>query len=127
MKEYASENIRNVALTGHGSTGKTTLSEAMLFAAKAISRLGRVEDGSTTSDFDPDEARRSFSVNLSLLPYEWDGHKINILDTPGYADFVGEVKCGVRAADAAVIVICAASGVQVGTEYAWGYADERSI
>ena len=127
MKEYATENIRNVAFIGHGSTGKTSLSEAMLFNAKAINRLGRVDDGTTTSDFDPDEIRRSFSVNLSVLPYEWQGSKLNILDTPGYADFVGEVKCGVRAADAAMIVVCAASGVQVGTEYAWAYADEQNL
>jgi len=127
MKEYATENIRNVALIGHGSTGKTSLSEAMLFSAKTINRLGRVDDGTTTSDFDPDEIRRSFSVNLSVLPFEWQGAKLNILDTPGYADFVGEVKCGVRAADAAVIMVCAASGVQVGTEYAWAYADEQNL
>jgi elongation factor G len=127
MKEYSTGNIRNVVLIGHGSTGKTSLSEAMLFSAKAINRLGRVDDGTTTSDFDPDEQKRAFSVNLSLLPCEWNGHKLNLLDTPGYADFVGEVKCGVRAADAAIIVLCAASGVQVGTEYAWSYADERSL
>ena len=127
MKEYATENIRNVALIGHGSTGKTSLSETMLFSAKAINRLGRVDDGTTTSDFDPDEIRRSFSVNLSVLPCEWQGNKLNILDTPGYADFVGEVKCAVRAADAALIVICATSGVQVGTEYAWAYADEQNL
>jgi len=127
MKEYATANIRNVALIGHGSTGKTSLSEAMLFSAKAINRLGRVDDGTTTSDFDPDEIRRSFSVNLSVLPCEWQGNKLNILDTPGYADFVGEVKCAVRAADAAVIVVCAASGVQVGAEYAWAYADEQNL
>jgi len=127
MKEYATENIRNVALIGHGSTGKTSLSEGMLFAAKATTRLGRVDDGTTTSDYDPDEIRRNISVNLSLLPCEWANTKINILDTPGYADFVGEVKCGLRAADAALIVVCAASGVQVGTEYAWAYADERKL
>ncbi len=127
MKEYTTENIRNAALIGHGSTGKTSLSEAILFNAKVINRLGRVDDGTTTSDFDPDEVRRSFSVNLSVLPCEWQGSKLNILDTPGYADFVGEVKCGVRAADATVIVICAASGVQVGSEYAWAYADEQNL
>ncbi len=127
MKEYATENIRNVALTGHGGTGKTSLSEAMLFNAKAINRLGRVDDGNTTSDFDPDEVRRNFSVNLSVLPCEWQDNKLNILDAPGYADFVGEVKCGVRAADAVVIVVCGASGVQVGTEYAWAYADEQNL
>ena len=127
MKEYAIEDIRNVALIGHGSTGKTSLSEAMLFASKAINRLGRVDDGTTTSDFDPDEIRRNISVNLSIVPCEWDNAKLNILDTPGYSDFVGEVKCGLRAADAALIVVCAASGVQVGTEYAWAYADERKL
>ena len=127
MKEYATDSIRNVVLIGHGSTGKTSLSEAMLFNAKVINRLGRVDDGTTTSDFDPDETRRGFSVNLSVLPFEWQGTKLNILDTPGYADFVGEVKCGARAADAAVIVVCAASGVQVGTEYAWAYADEQDL
>lgn len=127
MKEYAPGSIRNVVLVGHGGTGKTSLSEAILFNAKAINRLGRVDDGTTTSDFDPDEQRRTFSVNLSLLPCEWNGHKLNVLDAPGYADFVGEVKCGVRAADAAIIVVCAASGVEVGTEYAWSYADEQSL
>jgi len=127
MKEYATDSIRNVVLIGHGSTGKTSLSEAMLFNAKVINRLGRVDDGTTPSDFDPDETRRGFSVNLSVLPFEWQGTKLNILDTPGYADFVGEVKCGARAADAAVIVVCAASGVQVGTEYAWAYADEQDL
>ncbi len=127
MKEYDSQNIRNLALIGHGSTGKTSLSEAMLFAAKAITRLGRVDDGTTTSDFDPDEIRRNISVNLSILPCEWEGTKLNLLDTPGYADFVGEVKCGLRAADAALIIVCAASGVQVGTEYAWAYSDERKL
>jgi elongation factor G len=99
----------------------------MLFASKAVNRLGRVDDGTTTSDYDPDEVRRNISVNLSILPCEWDGAKLNVLDTPGYADFVGEVKCGVRAADAALIVVCAASGVQVGTEYAWTYTDERNL
>ena len=113
MKEYATENIRNVALVGHGGTGKTSLSEAMLFNAKAINRLGRVDDGTTTSDFDPDEIRRSFSVNLSILPCEWQENKLNILDSPGYADFVGEVKCAVRAADSVLILICAYSNFVV--------------
>lgn len=124
MREYEPENVRNIALIGHGGTGKTSLSEAMLFLAGAISRLGRVDEGTTTSDYDPDEVRRKISINLSLVPYEWKGHKINVIDTPGYADFVGEVKCGLRAADAAVIVVDAAAGVQVGTEYAWSFANE---
>lgn len=127
MKEYPPANIRNVALIGHGSTGKTSLSEAILYVAGAISRLGRVDDGTTTSDWDPDETKRRISVNLSLLPCEWNGHKLNVIDTPGYADFVGEVKCGLRAADAALLVVCAASGVQVGTEYAWRYAQELGL
>jgi elongation factor G len=127
MAQYAPDAIRNVALIGHGSTGKTTLSEALLFRAGVISRMGTVEEGSTTSDWDPDEHRRGFSINLSLLPLEWNGHKVNIIDTPGYPDFLGEVKCALRAADAALIVVDAASGIQVGTEFAWQYADEREM
>ncbi len=127
MKEYPPEKIRNVVLIGHSGTGKTSLSEAMLFAAGAVSRLGRVEDGTTTSDWDPDEQKRGFSVSLSILPVEWTGHKVNVLDAPGYADFMGEVKCGLRAAELALITICGASGVQVGTEFAWQFADELSL
>src|SRR2546423_1460569 len=124
MKEYDTSAIRNVALIGHGSTGKTSLVEAMLFESGAINRLGRVEEGTTTSDFDPDELKRKISVNLSVLPCEWKDTKINVLDAPGYADFVGEVKAGLRAADAVLIAVDASSGVQVGTESAWAYADE---
>ena len=127
MKDYKTEDIRNIVLMGHGGTGKTTLAEAMLFASGAINRLGRVEDGSTTSDYDPDENKRTISINLSLLPCEWKSKKINVIDVPGYADFTGEVKAGVRAADAAVIVVCASSGVEVGTERSWAYADEASL
>jgi elongation factor G len=127
MKEYATRDIRNLALIGHGGTGKTSLTEAMLFATGAISRHGRVEDGNTTSDYDPDEIKRKSSVNLSLIPVEWNRAKINLIDTPGYADFVGEEKAGLRAADAALIVIDAQAGVQVGTEYAWLFTNERSM
>lgn len=127
MKEYAPQDIRNLALIAHGGTGKTALSEAMLFNTGAITRLGRVEDGNTTSDYDPDEVKRKSSVNLSLVPCEWNGTKLNLLDTPGYADFVGEEKAGLRAADAAVILLDSQAGVQVGTEYAWHYADERAL
>ncbi|MEX2158325.1 MAG: elongation factor G [Dehalococcoidia bacterium] len=127
MKEYQTEKIRNVVVLGHGGTGKTSLSEAALFAASAINRLGRVDEGTTTSDYEDDEKKRQISIGLSLLPCEWKGHKINLIDTPGYADFQGEVKEGVRAADAALIVIDAVSGVEVGTELAWGYADEESL
>ena len=127
MKDFKTEDIRNVALVGHGSTGKTSLAEAMLFSSGAIGRLGRVDEGTTVSDFDPDENKRKISINLSLLPCEWKGKKLNIIDTPGYADFVGEMKTGLRAADAAIVVVCAASGVEVGTEHSWAFADERSL
>ena len=127
MKEYPPEKIRNVAVIGHGSTGKTSLAEGMLFATGATTRLGRVEDGTTVSDWDPDEQKRGFSVNLSIVPCEWNGHKVNVVDAPGYADFMGEVKCALRAADLALIVVCGASGVQVGTEFAWQFADEISL
>jgi elongation factor G len=127
MKEYAPANIRNVAFVSHGGTGKTSLAEAMLFNTGAISRLGRVEDGNTTSDYDPDEIRRHSSVSLSLVPVEWEGIKINVLDTPGYADFVGEEKAALRAADCALLLIDATAGVQVGTEYAWAYMNERHL
>ncbi len=124
MKQYPPDKIRNIALVGHGGTGKTSLTEAFLFVAGATNRLGKVEDGTTVSDWDPDEHKRGFSLNLSVVPLEWNEHKVNIIDTPGYMDFLGEVKCGLRAAEAALIAIDAVSGVQVGTEFAWRFADE---
>ena len=127
MKEYPAEKIRNIALVGHSGTGKTSLAEALMFAAGATNRLGKIEDGSTISDWDPDEQKRSFSLNLSILPLEWNGHKINLLDTPGYMDFMGEVKCGLRGAETALITVDASSGVQVGTEFAWRFADELEL
>ena len=127
MKTYPVESIRNVGLFSHGGAGKTSLSEAMLYSAKAPSRLGRVEDGNTASDWDPEEARRSMSISTSILPVEWRDTKINILDTPGYADFVGDVKCAMRVADCALIVVDASAGTEVGTEFAWRFADERSV
>lgn len=127
MKEYATEAIRNVALAAHGGTGKTSLTEAMAFRAGLVSRLGRVDEGTTISDFDPDEVKRKISVNVSVAPVEWKGSKLNLLDTPGYADFVGEEKSGLRAADGAVILVDASAGVQVGTENAWRFVDERGL
>ena len=127
MKDYPAEKIRNVALIGHGSTGKTSLSEALIFVSGGANRLGKIEDGTTVSDWDPDEQRRGSSVNLSILPVEWEGHKVNVLDTPGYADFMGEVKCGLRAVELALIVVDAASGVQVGSEFAWRFAEELEL
>ena len=125
--KYRIEQLRNVALLSHGSAGKTSLTEAMLYNTGAIPRLGRVDEGTTVSDYDPEEIKRKISVNCSVVPCEWEGHKINVLDTPGYADFVGEVKGAVRVADGALIVVCAASGVEVGTELVWGYADENKL
>jgi elongation factor G len=127
MKSYSAEHIHNVALISHVGAGKTTLAEALLFLSGAITRLGRVEDGNTTSDYDPDEAKRQMSVSTSLIPVEWENDKINVLDTPGYADFFGEVASAVRVADAALVVIDTASGVQVGTELAWRKADEHNL
>lgn len=126
MKEYQTAQIRNVALLGHGGTGKTSLVEAALFDAGAITRLGKIDEGNTVSDYDPDEIDRQISISLALAPCEWAGHKINLIDTPGYADFLGEVKQGLRAADAALVVVDAVAGVEVGTDLAWGYADEAA-
>ena len=127
MPKYGLENIHNVVLLSHGGAGKTSLSEAMLFNAGVINRLGRVDDGSSTSDYDPDEAKRRISINLSLLPLTWRENKLNILDAPGYADFVGEVKAGMRVSEGAIVVVCAASGVEVGTEMVWGYCEEAKL
>ena len=127
MKGYATEKIRNLVFLGHGGTGKTSLAEAALFVSGAINRLGHVEEGTTSSDFDPDEIKRKVSINASLLPCEWNDFKINIIDAPGYADFVGEAYSGLGAADAAVIFVCAAAGVQVGTELAWQIAGDRQV
>ena len=127
MKEYGTEFLRNVALVGHGGTGKTSLAEAMLFVAKAVNRLGKVDDGTTVMDFDAEEVRRHISINTALAPAEWKNHKINILDTPGYFDFVGDVIAGLTVADAALLVVCASSGVEVGTEKSWTYLEERGL
>ncbi len=119
MERFTTGRIRNVALLGHSGSGKTTLVESMLFAAKAINRQGRVEDGNTVSDFEPEEHRRGTSLQLSVVPCVWEGTKINLVDTPGYADFVGEQASALRAVDAAVLVVSAPAGVEVGTELAW--------
>ncbi len=126
MKDYNTSDIRNIALLGHGSSGKTSLGEAMLFGAGATTRLGRVEEKNTVSDFDDEEQARGFSVNAAVLPMEWQGRKVNVLDTPGYTDFVGEVKSAIGVTDGAVVVICAASGVEVGAELHWSFLDESS-
>jgi len=127
MAEHGLDNIRNLVLMSHNGAGKTSLAEAMLFNAKVVNRLGKVEDGSSTSDYDPVEQRRNISINLSLLPYEWKNNKINLIDTPGYPDFVGEVRSGIRVSEGAVVVIDASSGIEVGTELVWQYCEEGNL
>jgi elongation factor G len=127
LKTYDAKDIRNVLLVGHGGSGKTTLFEAMLFAAGAITRMGTVEDGNTTSDHDPDEQRRQISVSLAMSPIEWNNAKINVLDAPGTADFVGDVRSAVRAADAVIVVVSAVDGVEVQTEFAWELAVQEDL
>lgn len=125
MAKYRTDQIRNVAILGHGSSGKTSLTEAMLFKTGAIKRMGRVEDGSTVSDWDHEEQRRQISINLSVVPIEIDGLKVNLIDVPGYQDFVGEVRSALHVAEAALVVVDAVAGVEVGTELAWDYLDEQ--
>ncbi len=127
MKTYPTDRIRNVVLVGHGGTGKTTLAEALLNAAGAINRMGRVEDGNTVTDFDPDEIKRQISIQLALAPFEWKDRKVNLLDAPGYADFAGEAEAGIRAADAVIIVVSAVDGVQVQARAAWDLAEMLKV
>ena len=127
MKSFSPAQIRNVALVGHGGAGKTSLAEALLFCTGAISRQGRVEDGNTTTDFDPEEVKRGISLALALAPFEFAGHKVNLLDAPGYADFVTELHTALDVADLAVIVVSAVEGVEVQTEVAWRLAAERGL
>jgi elongation factor G len=127
MKTYEATNIRNVLLAGHGGSGKTTLMEAMLFASGAITRMGAVEDGNTVSDHDPEEIRKGISVSLALAPVESGSVKLNLLDAPGYADFVGDLHSAVGAVDAVAIVVSAVDGVEVQTETAWELAAEAGL
>ena len=127
MEIYKSENLRNLVLLGHGGAGKTSLVEAMLYRTGAVNRLGRVDDGTSISDWDDEERRRQMSINTSLVPCEWAHHKLNMIDTPGYMDFVGEVISGIRVADAAVVVLDSTGGVEVGTEQVWHHANERNL
>jgi elongation factor G len=119
VKSFPPSKIRNVALVGHGGAGKTTVTEALLFAAGVTKRKGRVEDGTTTSDFDPEEVRRHISVSVALAPLEWHDHKINLLDCPGYSDFGADTMAALRVADLAVFVVSAVEGVEVQTELMW--------
>ncbi len=127
MEQHGLEGIRNLVLLSHNGAGKTSLSEAILFTTKVITRLGKVDDGTTTSDYDPAEVKHKISINLSVLPCQWQGTKINLIDTPGYVDFVAEVKAAVRVSEGAVIVVCAASGVEVGTEQVWAYSQDAEM
>ena len=127
MDKITTKSIRNVCLMGHGATGKTSLCEAMLYLAKASDRLGRTPEGNTVSDFDSEEIRRGFSLSTTVEPFRWKDSKINIIDTPGYLDFRGEVLEGIRVADSALIVVDGRNGIEVGTELAWDCAVEEGI
>jgi elongation factor G len=124
VKVFPPEKIRNVALVGHSGSGKTTLAEALLFRAGAIDRIGTVEAGTTVTDYDPEEHERGTTITMSLAPFEWRGHKINMIDTPGYADYAGELHAALRVTDLAIFVIDAVEGVEVQTEYAWRIAEQ---
>lgn len=127
MKNYTVENLRNIGVVAHGGAGKTSLTEAMLYNTGVLSRLGRVEDGTTTSDYHPEEAKKGMTIHTSIVPAEWKGTKVNLLDTPGFSDFVGEVRGALRVSDAALFVVSAVDGVEVMTEVFWEYADEREL
>ena len=127
MDVYRTDRIRNVVLLGHGGAGKTTLAEAMAYLSGVTSRMGTVTDGNTISDYDKEEIKRKFSISTAVVPVEWQKTKINLLDTPGFFDFVGEVEEAVGVADAAIIVISGKGGVQVGAEKAWKFCEERNL
>ena len=127
MKDYAVQKLRNICLLAHGGGGKTTLAEAMMFNTGVLDRFGKVVDGTTTTDYDPEEIKRKISISTAMAPCEWMEHKINIIDTPGYFDFVGEVMQGIRVSEGAIILVSAKSGVSVGTEKSWSYAKEQKI
>jgi elongation factor G len=127
MKVYTAEHIRNVALISHVGAGKTSLIDAALYDSGAVTRQGKVDEGSSIADYDPDELKRTMTLHAKVLPIEWKNTKINFIDSPGYADFVGEVKAALRVADAALVVVTAEKGVEVGTELTWQYADERKL
>ncbi len=127
MNVYTTDKIRNVVLLGHGGSGKTSLAEAFAYLAGITSRMGKVTDGNTVSDYSKEEQKRQFSINTSVIPIEWEGYKINILDTPGYFDFVGEVEEAVSAAGAAIIVVNGKSGIEVGTQKAWELCEKYKL
>ncbi|HZA25011.1 MAG TPA: GTP-binding protein, partial [Dehalococcoidia bacterium] len=127
MPNIDASNLRNVALLSHSGAGKTSLSEALLFNVKATTRLGRVEDGNTVSDYEPEEIKRGGSIQTTLIACVWDKYKVNFLDTPGYDDFLGEVTSALRVAESAVILVAAPSGVDVGTERSWNLCEAQEL
>ncbi len=127
MNIYTTDKIRNVVLLGHGGSGKTSLVESMAYLAGITSRMGKVEDGNTVSDFGKEEQKRGISISTSVIPIEWEGTKINLIDTPGYFDFIGEVEEGISAADAAIIVVSGKAGVEAGTERAWELCEKYKL
>ncbi len=127
MKVYTTDKIRNVVLLGHGGSGKTTLAESFGYITGLTSRMGTVADGNTISDYGKEEQKRGFSISSTVIPVEWQDHKINIIDTPGFFDFVGEVEEAVSAAGAAIIVVNGRSGVEVGTRKAWDLCEKYKL
>ena len=127
MAKIETKNIRNIALLGHGDCGKTSLAEAMLYIAGETDRLGNVPSGNTVCDYDAEEIARGFSISASVAPMVWKDVKINVIDTPGYLDFSGEVRQALRVADSAIIVVDGKAGIEVGTELAWDYAEEAGL
>ena len=131
MKVYTTDRIRNVVLLGHGGSGKTSLVEAMAYLGGITSRLGNVTDGNTISDFDKEEIKRQFSISTTLIPLEYQGEngpvKVNLLDTPGFFDFVGEVEEAISVADAAIIVVNCKAGIEPGTERAWEMCEKYNL
>jgi elongation factor G len=127
VKEYKSDKLRNVGIVAHGGAGKTSLAEAMLFSSGAISRMGKVDEGNSTTDYEPEEVKRKVTISSALAPCEWREHKINFVDTPGYSDFVAEVKGALRAVDSTLVILCAAAGVEVDTEKVWQYAADLNM
>ncbi len=127
MKDYMVKDIRNIAVLGHGSEGKTTLVESMLYAAGVTDRQGRVEDGNTVSDYDPEEIKRHISISASVAPIEIHGKKLNLIDVPGYFDFAGEMSGPLHAVEGAVIVLSAATGISTGFEKAWNATAKHGL
>ena len=127
MKKYDADHIRNIGIIGHGSVGKTSLTEALLFNAKAIDRLGKVDDGTTTTDYDDDEKKRKITISTAVAHYEWEKHKINIIDMPGFADFINDTKIALSVADTAIVLVCGVSGVEVMTDKTWGFATDYDL